>query len=82
MDINTCTDAYTHSNQGVGPEVGMTATHTGAPMFPCNYAKGVEQTWGVRWILIHVLMHVHMLKKEWGYKWVDWNTHTGTQVCM
>ena len=22
VDINTCTDGYTHSKQGVGPEVG------------------------------------------------------------
>ena len=33
-------------------------THTvlhGAPMFLCNYAKGVKLKWGVRWTLIHVL---------------------------
>ena len=23
VDISTCTDACTHSNQGVGPEVGL-----------------------------------------------------------
>ena len=45
-------------------------------MIPCIYAKGVELTWGVRWILIHVLMQIHMLMKEWDYKMVDWNKHT------
>ena len=39
MDINTCTDACTHSKQGVGTEMGDTHQqyHTGIPMIPCSY---------------------------------------------
>ena len=28
VDINSCTDEYTHSKQGVAPEVWMTATQS------------------------------------------------------
>ena len=41
VDIITCSDACTHSKQGVGTEVvtgKQTQCHTGEPMFPCNYA--------------------------------------------
>ena len=103
--------------------------HTGAPMFPCNYANqfeltlefrwtcipiqmhihiltkvynqmsgecnthsakqrnpsfhvtrhnGMEQTWGVRWTIIHVVMQVHILHKMWQQKWDDCNIHSAT----
>ena len=73
MHINTCTDSYTHSKQGVKTEMGDTHTHkqchTGAPIIPCNYPKGMELTWGIRWTCIHVLMHVHILTKVWEQNW-------------
>ena len=46
----------------------------------------MEQTWAVRWTLIHVLMHVHTLNKLWDHKQGDLDTHTvthrGTQGSM
>ena len=48
-----------------GVTVLHTWGHTGAYMFVCIYAKGVEQMWWVRWTCIHVLMHVHILIKAW-----------------
>ena len=41
IDKNTCTDTYTHSNQGVEPEVSWlqhTHCHREDPMLPGNYA--------------------------------------------
>ena len=64
VGMHTCTDAYTYSKQGVGPKVWDWDTYTVsqmAPMIPCNYAKGMELTWRVRWTCTHVLMNVHIL---------------------
>ena len=61
--MNTCTDASTHSNQRVSPKRDNWNIHTGytgVHMLACNYAKRVEQTRGVRWTWIHVLMDVHI----------------------
>ena len=45
--------------------------HTGAHMFTHNYAKRMEQRWGVRWTSIHVLVYIpivlgHCLFKKRG----------------
>ena len=85
MDINTCTDANTYAKQGVGLEGDIDWNkHTVTPMFACNCAKGVHQTWGVRWTCIHVLMHVHnsnlqVWKHRQGLPDLDAHTHTVTQ---
>ena len=82
---NYITNALTDSKQGVGIESGWLACtqwHTWAPMFACNNAKGVEQTWGVRWTCIHVLMHVHILIKVREHKWGDWDTNTLPYRCF
>ena len=53
-----------------------------ADMFTHNYTKEVEQTWGVRWECIHVLIHEHILAKIWDQKRGDWNTpgpHQGAE---
>ena len=48
---------------------GMTGTctegYTEVHMLVHNYAKGLEQMWGVRWTCIHILMHVNILTKVW-----------------
>ena len=131
VDINSCTDAFTHSNQGVWPqpigggssnwmwdlwlEVGASLgaptpnqswdlqLEMGAPVgAPTSNQRShlqlelpplikglafswsshlwwVEQTLGVRWICIHVLMHVHILTKVWKQKWGHWDTTTVPQ---
>ena len=62
----------------------QTHCHTGAPRFPSNYTEELDQMRTVRWILIHVLMHVYILNKVWEQKWGDWDTNTlpyrGTQL--
>ena len=65
VDINTCIDDNTHAKEGVGLQWGLIGTNTVLPMFACNYAKGVDQTWGVRWTCIHAVMHGHILSKAW-----------------
>ena len=50
---------------------------TGVDIFVHNYAKRVEQMWGVRWLCMHVLMHVHILTKEWDQGRGDWNMQAG-----
>ena len=56
--------------------------HTVPPMFACNYAKEVEQTWGVRWTCIHVLINVHIFIKMWDHKQGDWDTYTVTHMSI
>ena len=56
------------------------ATHVGPHMgahVACSYEKEVEQTWGIRWICIHVLMHVHILPKVWDQERGEWDTRKG-----
>ena len=80
VDLHTHTAACTHSNQGVGPDDGDWDMHTGIQMLVCNYAKVVEQMWGVRWTCIHVLMYVHILTKMWDQMRDDRVMHT--EACM
>ena len=66
MYTYTCTDACSHSNQGVGPRRGDWDTHggnTGSYIFVCNYQMCVEQMLEVRWTSIHVMIYVHILPK-------------------
>ena len=56
-----------------------TQWYTEAPIFPCKYANGVKQTWGVRQRKVHILMHVHILTKVCEQKWDDCKTHIATQ---
>ena len=69
---------------------GVTGTHmwdhTGVHIVVHNHAKGMEQTWGVRWTCINALMHVHILTKEWyqkrGDKDIHKRPHRGLHVCI
>ena len=85
----TRTDVCTHAKEVVGLEVGwLEQTHSATEWHPCLRvtAKGVEQTMGVRWTCIHVLMHVHIVIKMCELKWGDWDTttvpHKSTQVSI
>ena len=53
MDNNTCSDACTHSNKAVGPQVGLLEqSHCGIQGHPCFYVimhRGVKMKWGDRW---------------------------------
>ena len=79
--MHTFTDACAHSNHDGGPGkgwLGNTEVCTGSPVFPCNNAKAVEQTWDVRCTCIHLLIHVNILTKVWGQKrWLG-HTHSAT----
>ena len=48
MDINMCTDACTHSKQGVGTEMGdrHKQCHAGVPLFPYNYSLALGKVLG------------------------------------
>ena len=70
---------YMHSDQGMGPEKGLQGHTWGPQMFVHNYAKEVEQIWGVRWTCTDILMHLHILTKVWNQKRGDWDTQVGTQ---
>ena len=67
-NIYACTDAFTHSNQGLGPEEGSgwdtyTGPYKGAHVcMPLHKGGGAE--WGVKWKCIHVLMNAHILLKK------------------
>ena len=54
-----------------------TQCHTGIPMFPWNYAKGVQLTWEVRWMDINSSTHA---KGGVGLEvgWLE-QTHSATQ---
>ena len=41
--------------------------------------NGVEQTWGVRWTCIHVLMHIHILTKVWDQMRGDYHEERSIQ---
>ena len=50
-----------------------------------NYAKDVEQMWGVRWACTHLVTNVYILTKIWDQKRGDWDMpagHTWEHICM
>ena len=91
VDINSCTDAFTHINQGVWPQPisgGIFHLQSDLPSLIGASTSDwwLEQTFKVRWACIHVLMHVHILNKVGEQKWGNWDTNTltyrGTQISI
>ena len=84
VDMYICTDACTHFNQGVGPQVGWlghthTYCHIEAPRFPYNYSKG----WNGHYKQVDIYTctdALHTLIKVWDHKQGDWDTHTVTHT--
>ena len=60
VNMHTCTDACTHSNQGVEPKEGWIRTWMWGYMFPDHHARECEQRWGVRWTL-YVFWYLHFI---------------------
>ena len=56
--MHTCTDACTYSDQGMRPEEERMG-HACRAIKEYTCLLAAMQRWGVRWIWIHVLMHVH-----------------------
>ena len=75
VDMLTCTNACTHSNQGMQPNEELLGDAHGATQwhtFPCNYTKGMEKKW-IKYL--HESIHVHILTEAWNQKKGDWNMH-------
>ena len=80
--VQTCTDSYTHFNEGVGPEDGWLrhpVLHMDTHIFMKLYIKGVKLTWRSWCICIHVVINAHILPMVWDQKRVT-EIHTQFQT--
>ena len=71
QDMYTCTDACTHSHQGVGPGEDDWDMYWGPQRDACVHTQ--ECKWDgahmeASCTVMHILMHVHIITKEWNLR--------------
>ena len=79
--INSCTNACTHCNQVVGPEVEWLEHANSATQKNPSFHISMLMQWsrhGESGREKYILMHVHLLTKVWEQKWDDCKTYIAT----